>query len=359
MNTKDISFCFVLGIGRSGTTLLQSMLSMHPNICAPIESKLIVHLYKKFFNVKKWNNTTIDNFLNLLYTESAFKNYWNIEKDYLKNKINEYSTNELNFKLLVRLIYSSFKYNEYETKQEIKIICDKNPEYIHLTDKIIYAFPEAKFIHIIRDFRDNVYSSKRLMGNKNCDYLIENWLQGNLLAEKYKVKYPERFYTLKYEDLVSNKVEMMKGVLTFLGIEYNDVIFNYTEKAKDVNKKNIKAFKHFHTELLKPVNTNNIGKWKDGLTPAEINYINYRVNKYAQHLGYKTTYKKHKIYFLRAIIAHFKYKVNFFVIRGYYFYFPFFIRKILSGISLQLFKWFGIKTYYSRDRFRFIDNIKK
>lgn len=350
---NNIPIYFILGIGRSGTTLLQSMLSMHPHICAPIESKLIVNLQKKYARINSWNNAIINDFLNNLYNDHKFSTYWKIDRNYLENKIKNYNE-EINFKSLVKLVYTSFKYFPEEEKENIKIIIDKNPEYIHFTDKIINIFPESKFIHLYRDFRDNVYSVKRLTEIKKTEFLIENWLQGNLLVEKYKQKYPDKFFTVKYEDLVGRKNEIMKDLLHFLGLAYTDAVFDFNRKAAEADKKQLEASNHFHKELLKPVNTDNIGKWKKGLSEKEVNYINYRVHSYAYKLGYNAPYQFKVYYLWKKIISFIRYRINMSIVRGYFFYYPVWFRKTLSYISLKLYQWFKYSNYFNYERFRFI-----
>ena len=50
----DIQIIFVLARGRSGTTLLQTILDSHPNIQAPFESRFAIHYRHRYLGIKKW-----------------------------------------------------------------------------------------------------------------------------------------------------------------------------------------------------------------------------------------------------------------------------------------------------------------
>ena len=91
--TKEIAF--IVAKGRSGTTLLQMMLSNHKEIIAPIESPLILHLKSKYSKLSLWDKSTITEFIKDLYTDRRFKLFWNVSKSLLKEKLS--TAQDLNF----------------------------------------------------------------------------------------------------------------------------------------------------------------------------------------------------------------------------------------------------------------------
>src|SRR5579862_4866650 len=75
---------FVLGKERSGTTLLQLMLNVHPGIVAPPESRFIILLFYKYGRIKQWTEKIIVNFCNDLFKEALFRNFWSVIREELQ-----------------------------------------------------------------------------------------------------------------------------------------------------------------------------------------------------------------------------------------------------------------------------------
>jgi len=84
-------------------------------------------------------------------------------------------------------------------KKDIHIIVDKNPFYAKFISELIQVFPDAKFIHLIRDPK-SVVSSHRIAFNKGIIKSVNTWMMLNKHIEATKTK--AEFLTIKYEDLV-------------------------------------------------------------------------------------------------------------------------------------------------------------
>ena len=151
---KKIPFFFVIGRARSGTTLLRTMFDAHPNVIIPLESPLIMHLNRKYGNIKSWNKSNL-----LLFYQDVLKikdfNKWDIDREILKKKILSQSE-ETNFRELISLIYLQSK--SLFLKEDIKLIGDKNPVYSISIKSIFRLYPDARYIHLQRDYRAHILS---------------------------------------------------------------------------------------------------------------------------------------------------------------------------------------------------------
>jgi len=279
---KKIPMLFIVGQGRSGTTLLQNLLNAHKGIIAPpLESKFIVLLYPRFSHIKKWKERDILAFVEILYIEPLFSSFWKINKENLITSllsIKEHAS----YALLCKMVFYQMKGD----REAILMISITNPDHSLFIPTLLKIFPEAKFIHIIRDPRDNIYSHLTTYTMEDPTFIAYKWLGYNKAVEKAKLKIPSKFYTILYERLVENTVEVMKSISSFLQIPYSDnmtqnffpqTIKSYTSTIPD-------QIAIIHKSLLKPVNTSNIGKWRTGLSPYHLAITEKITGNYAAKL---------------------------------------------------------------------------
>ena len=148
-NLHHIQLVFLVSRGRSGSTMLQNILDAHPNICAPLESKFVLHLKSKYKNISHWNNKTINQFITDLYTNRKIRLFWNIDKKNLYDLFSQYKIES--FADACKIIYLSFP--SVHTKNNVTVIIDKNPAHSRFIYELYTVFPNAKFIHLVRDPR--------------------------------------------------------------------------------------------------------------------------------------------------------------------------------------------------------------
>jgi protein-tyrosine sulfotransferase len=265
---RNIQMVFILGKGRSGTSLLQNLLDAHPAIVGGPESKFAVVFYPRFAHIKKWKESDIIDFIELLYIEPLFSTLWHIDKKELTKaflSVAEYA----NYALLCKMVY----YQLRRGKENLLYISDKNPEYVLYVDTILKIFPNAKFIHIVREPRDNIYSQLTSFKEKNTIFRANQWLRYNEIIEERKKKEPGRYLTVLYEKLVGNTEATMKLVCEYLQVPFvNGMVQNqspewltsHQERVGVTDKENT-----IHRNLLKPINTSNVGKWKNKMNPYD------------------------------------------------------------------------------------------
>jgi protein-tyrosine sulfotransferase len=263
---KNTQMMFILGKGRSGTSLLQNLLDSHPQIIGPPESRFLVLLYPRFAHIKVWKEKDILNFVKALYLDPAIKVFWSIDKEELTRELMAVRE-QANYGLLCKLVY----YQMGNGKENIVYISDKNPDYVLFTDTILKVYPDAKFIHIVREPRDNMYSSIISFNMQNPPFWAQQWLGFCKVVEKFKQKNQGKCFTVLYENLAANTEEVMKGICTFLNIPYNAQVTQNSTPAwltGVLNKTNrTEADPMVHKSLTQPVNTSNIGKWKNKMDP--------------------------------------------------------------------------------------------
>src|SRR6185312_1241794 len=222
---KSIPILFIVGRGRSGTSLLQTILDSHRNIISANESPFILTLKKKYFKRRNWTQELVDSFIKDLYEDLQFNYFWKINAATLRKSINQYPIEQLTFSIICKIVYLNFP--SPNKKENIVWLVDKNPIYSLFINDLIEVFPEAKFIHLIRDYRDNIISSRKSFGQKDVATLAKRWVKYNDIIHKSNKKRPTIFYRIRYEDLVTSPEKYVSEICDFLKVEFDTQMLSF------------------------------------------------------------------------------------------------------------------------------------
>ncbi len=279
---EKLQHFFIIGRGRSGTTLLQSLLDTHPQVVIPIESRYVIHLFEKYHSIQGLTESTVDEFLDDLFTEVKI-NFWNLNVPELrKNLVN----------LGPEAIYGdickciALSYNDAYLQDGIRLIGDKNPIHTLFLNKIVKLFPRAKFIHLVRDYRDNALSHRQTFGENNLKVQGYLWNLFTSAAERLGKKYPERYLRVHYEQLAKEPETVLQNITSFLGIDYHANMLEFHVKGKERHKGLEPIINMVHPTLFRPVNESAVQKWKSKLTTEEIKELDQICYPVASDLGY-------------------------------------------------------------------------
>lgn len=156
---------------------------------------------------------------------------------------------------------------------------EKTPTHVLHVDQIIQSVPGAVFVEIVRDPRD-VLSSKKTRRQivwetgrytteqkplkhleKAYDSLWDSlsWKATVRAGQAARRKYPERFFTIRYEDLVTDPETRIREVCDFLQMDFCAEMLN-------VQKRNSAERGEVEKEGISP---DAVGRWQRTLTPAE------------------------------------------------------------------------------------------
>ncbi|MDF2438186.1 MAG: sulfotransferase [Bacteroidota bacterium] len=349
---NQLPFVFIVARGRSGTTLMQTLLDANDSVILPIESRLIIHLKQKYEKVNTWSQALIEDFITDLYKDKKFANYWSVTEEQLRKNIAPLPLDEITFPILCKVVYMS--YPSPFVKGRIKLLGDKNPIYSIFIRELIEVFPNALFIHLIRDYRDNITSNRKVFKRQSIAQLANGWKAYNTFIENYKREKPSNFYTLRYEDLVSDPNKYVPEICRFLKIEFNPRMLDFHTTIKEVKEEKYAIeIEKIHPNIVNPVNTTQVEKWRKSLTLEEIELADYIAGPDAERYAYKRETNKSGIrFFMKSLIGRSRIYFDFFVIRTYY-KMPFFFRDAVGAFNAFLFRQFKISTYYNHADFRF------
>jgi hypothetical protein len=286
---SHVPLFFIIGRPRSGTTLLRVLFEAHPNVVIPPESPFIINLYKKYSKITYWDETIILEFCDDLFRQRYFDK-WLIEKNDLYKKLLE-ASGERSFQDIVRQVCLS--YTSVFEKEDIQFIGDKNPAYSLFAHRIQSLFPDAKIIHITRDYRDNYLS----LINVNFEVpivplVVYRWKFAYRQMEKLKKCNPGLIYSLRYEDLASDPENKFREVCQFLDLDFNPEVLSFYKKKAEVEKlyASSKEIAIVHKSLFNPISTDRMDLWKKEMTERQIRVADLVAGRTAEKAGYTRKY---------------------------------------------------------------------
>ncbi len=201
-----------MGAPRSGTTLLQTLLDAHSACSIPPES----HLFDHFGEIIScYGNLDQEDVLlrlarDLLKDERILRWQLNLKPEDLCRKVKERS-----FKGMISVLFETYACNHGKERWG-----DKTPEHTLHLDQILSIFPQARFVHLVRDGRDVAESLGRaFFGPPTLDRRAMLWKTYVNAFETFRQKNSSLCLTVRYEELVKNPQEVLGRVLTFIGEE--------------------------------------------------------------------------------------------------------------------------------------------
>lgn len=265
---------FILGNPRSGTTLLRIILNNHQNIIAPPECGFAHWWLEKYINWSwEQSKSNLSAFLKDLANSKKIET-WHLDFNKLKELIIQNEPNT--YGDLVNLVYLSYA-NEFE---KIKVVVDKNNYYLNHLEDLNRIWPNSIYLHLIRDGRDvaSSYLKIKEIDDKfkykpkltdNISAIAKEWVCNNDKIESLGLKFPNRYFRLRYEDLILNTAEVLQNLCDFLNLEFDPEALKYYEN-KDFNKIEPEETIQWKQKTREKPDSGNIGKFRDEMTPENI-----------------------------------------------------------------------------------------
>lgn len=266
LTTKPVPF--IVGVMRSGTTLLRLMLDAHPNLAIPSETRFfpaITPLISK-------EEITPEEIINTLTSVNTWPDF-ELNPDELLKRMKEQNVRDTSSAM--RIFYKS-----YAERFKKKRWGDKTPYYGLHMDQLSILFPEARFIHIIRDGRDVALSTKGLWFDlgKNIEEIAVNWMS-RIRQTRQLAQLVPHYMELRYEDLITEPEMALRKISKFIHLPFHPAMLEYHQTANNrldefksrysengevsVSKEQRKAaFKLAST----PPQKNRIERWRNELT---------------------------------------------------------------------------------------------
>jgi len=213
---------FVVGVGRSGTTLLRLMLDAHPELAIPAETHFVPDLIEAGKRGARGGD--------LADLIVGARNWGDFAMDEAELRKRVAALGRADAAAVMRAFFGL--YAELQGKPRWG---DKTPIYVEHMRTIAKVLPEARFVHLIRDGRDVALSRrKRGMGvGKPMSDTAERWRGRIERARRQAKRLRGRYMELRYEDLVANPEPELRRVCEHLELDLDPAMLSFHERAPE------------------------------------------------------------------------------------------------------------------------------
>ena len=287
---------FIVGVGRSGTSLLQSMFAAHPQVNSLPEfsflrrfvvPRLLQSEFKKAggkADGEKTDSEKADS--EKADSEKADSETAEGEKTEGEKAVQKLLQDdkflarlELDYSRIIPSDIQNVSNLDAEVYKNILSICfdeeyqwtvEKDPRLVEYLLLISTLFPQAKVLHIVRDPRDVLVSKKSAKWSRSghvWKHVFANRVQLALGRANGPALFGSSYQEILYEELILAAEAVLQRLCENINLPYYSQMLSFGDAAKKLVSESEYSWKK---ETLGPLLKNNKQKWKLKLTPREI-----------------------------------------------------------------------------------------
>jgi hypothetical protein len=266
------TIAFIVGVPRSGTTLLRVVLDSHADIFAPPETPWVLGAYGP------------DSSLRGLIQNLAEGSYGPVRNI---SGIDRMHVMEAGRRFLHDLFAPAM------AARGKRVLVLKTPHDIRHLEFIAEFLPDARFLHITRDGRDVCLSQLAKKGTffhdlkefGRLDYAnaFRRWVEWERKARIILARPGVRASHVRYEDLVADPARELERLVGFLDLPFDAAMLDYAQAAHDYP-----AWEAGSTDVAarKSISTNSVGAWRGRPMTAEMRHVLRRHEEALVAFGY-------------------------------------------------------------------------
>jgi hypothetical protein len=284
---------FVVGVGRSGTTLLRLMLDAHPRMAVPPETHFLPDVIKAADR-----GAGPDGVVEVLRASRRWGDMGISDSDI---RARFHSLPRFDATSAARAIYRA--YAEERGKERWG---DKTPKYSLVMGEIEDALPEARFIHLIRDARAVALSRVKMVAGRGEKPprpagVAARWAK-RIRQAREQGETLGGYLEVRYEDLVTAPEPTLRRVCDFAELHFDAAMLAYhehagerlSEIARDLpdaegKRKGVVAGEHrlrVHAMAKEPPSKDRISSWREQMSEEDQRACEEAAGDLLAELGY-------------------------------------------------------------------------
>ena len=138
---------------------------------------------------------------------------------------------------------------------------DKLPQNYLNIPLILKALPNARVVHLVRDPRDSCFASfKQLFADAylhsyDQEEMARHHCRYRRLMDTWRERFPGRFLDIAYEDTVADLEQNARRLIDYLELPWEDQCLRFHEQRKAVSTASA-------VQVREPVHTRSVGRWQ-------------------------------------------------------------------------------------------------
>ena len=252
---------FIVGSGRSGSTLLRMILASHSRLAIPPETWYLRPLLKQLAADRPLHPQEVDRATHIITNHYRWPDM-KLDPGEFHREVAKFEAPFL--RDVVEVVYRKHLETEHKFRWG-----DKTPGYIEIMPQLRKLFPGSQFIHLFRDGRDvaKSFHARRWEGH----WLHENtheWNEAMDYNERWsRSEHSNALLQVRYEDLVLDTESTVRKICGFLDEPFEPQMLAWQEKVDDL----IPAREaHIHAKLKQNPSAENVYRWKHEMTKLEL-----------------------------------------------------------------------------------------
>jgi hypothetical protein len=268
---------FVVGVARSGTTLLRLMLDAHPQLAIPPETHFIPKLAKALGELpKSVGEGEMRRRAFALITEHRRWPDYGLSERELEHRFDH--VEPFTATTALRAFYGL-----YAEKQGKPRWGDKSPSYVRRMRRVHAVLPESHFVHLIRDGRDVALSQLEVHhGNDEVSEAAAEWVERIEKARGVGGRFGDAYMEVRYEDLVTDPQPVLERVCERIALDFEPAMLDYHRGAEERLAETVREMSTGegaavtaeqraaqHRNVSKPPQRERAGRWRKDMTAEQ------------------------------------------------------------------------------------------
>lgn len=267
---------FIVGSPRSGTTLLQACLDRHPEIAVFGETRFMSRA--SALPTPPNQAQAVDDWENLLQAVIDAPEFADFRVQ-AKEFRNAAETQPRNSFGVLRALFEAVR--EATGKP---VVGEKTPNHLRFAEALLEGFPDAVFIHLVRDPRAVVNSYRNVpwsSGTISADAATwRGWLQ---LSTALPTSVKDRMLVVRYEDLVAQPETELRKISSHLNVAFATEMLTASSGQRGINKQREPWKKNAASEI----SGKRASGWRQELTSWQVTIVEVICGDWLDTLGYE------------------------------------------------------------------------
>jgi hypothetical protein len=288
-------FPFIVGCGRSGTTLLRVMLDSHSELVIPPETMFIAGMAKQRAAYGKDGAFNSGRFEADLIGGGWLWRWRTSDKEEVRVSLAERPPSSLAD--ATRQVFLS-----QAKKQGKSRYGAKTPDYVLHMPLISEVLPEARFIHVVRDGRDVALSVIEANWGPDSTPGAATWWERRVREgrEAGIALGGNRYQEVRYEDLVADPEGILREICRFIELDYEPEMLSYHRRegvGDDAGRP------EQHRNLRRPP-TRGLRDWRREMAAGDVEVFEALAGHLLTELGYERAFPRPSPAAMRAARRH-------------------------------------------------------